>query len=222
MAFNDIHNYSQSQLRNFIVELIKTNQPVPTFEDILACAKRDKVYMTDPEKQKIFDLYVDVLLFKLLGKECWDTAVRHYNCPTDKIDPKDVTSGEYIRVSSEAMVVAIFKNCLDKWKYIADCHKKIPRLIKKTRNSRSILLRARRANRSGVVGMRRAASTMPTLQSKSTRQELRSMSRRWKKLAYNVCVPSMESRIVMLRRKARSASVRRRRKRRWKLMTPST
>ena len=131
MAFNDIRNYSQAQLRDFIVELIKSNRPVPTVEDVLACAKRDVAYMTDPEKQKIFDLYVDVLLFKLLGKECWDTVVRHYHCPTDQIDPKDVTKGEYIRVSSEAMVVAIFKNCLDKWKYIADCHKKNTKVDRK-------------------------------------------------------------------------------------------
>ena len=124
IAFNENRNYCQSQLRDFIVERSKTDQYVPTYEDVVACAKRDPTYMTDPKKQEIFDLYVDVLLFKALGKECWDTAVRHYNCPTDQIDPKDVTTGEYIRVSSEAMVVAIFKNCEKKWKYIVECHQK--------------------------------------------------------------------------------------------------
>ena len=107
-----------------MAERINSDLPVPTLEDVLTCAKRDISYHTDPEKQKMFDLYVDVLLFKLLGKDSWDTCFRHYHCPSDLIDPKDVTSGEYIRVSSEAMLVSFFKNCYSKWKYIADCHKK--------------------------------------------------------------------------------------------------
>ena len=134
MAFNDNRNYSQAQLRDYIVELIKSDSFVPSYADVLACAKRDKTYMTDPEKQKIFDLCVDVLLFKVLGKDCWDTAVRHYNCPTDQIDPKDVTSGEFVRVSSEAMVVAIFKNCEKKWEYIAECHQKNKKVDRKHKN----------------------------------------------------------------------------------------
>ena len=123
MAFNETRNYAQARLRDFVVEQIKANRLVPTYEDVLACAKRDPAYMTDPAKQEIFNMYVDILLFHLLGKESWDTFVRHYHCPSDLIDPKDVTQGQYVRVSSEAMVVAFFKNCFKKWEYVAKCHK---------------------------------------------------------------------------------------------------
>ena len=123
MAFNETRNYAQARLRDFVVEQIKANRLVPTYEDVLACAKRDPAYMTDPAKQEIFDMYVDILLFHLLGKESWDTFVRHYHCPSNLIDPKDVTQGQYVRVSSEAMVVAFFKNCFKKWEYVAKCHK---------------------------------------------------------------------------------------------------
>ena len=63
MAFNDARKHSESQLWcAFVVDTLEAKGFDPTFEDVLACAKRDPSYMNNPAKQKTFDLHVDVLL----------------------------------------------------------------------------------------------------------------------------------------------------------------
>lgn len=115
ISMNEVRNYAQSRIRDWVVERLVAKKPVPMPVQVMECAMRKIEYHTDPEKQKIFDLYHDELLFKVLGREHWDWWVRHYN-PISGLKDDGSNLVEY---GSEAFLVALFENCWEKWQTIA-------------------------------------------------------------------------------------------------------
>lgn len=117
LAMNDVRNYAQSQLRAFIVERRLKGQWVPTPEQIRKCALRDESILTDEKMQEVFAMYHDSLLFKVCGKEHWDSWMRWYNTISG---PKGNVEGAEpnVSINTEAFLVATYENCDDKWKLI--------------------------------------------------------------------------------------------------------
>ena len=109
LAMNDVRNYAQSQLRGLIVDRQVKNQWVPTPAQVKACALRDPTFHTDPNNQKIFDFYHDELIFRIVGKDHWDTWTRYYKT----IQPS-------ITVNTEAFLVALYENCWIKWDMLVE------------------------------------------------------------------------------------------------------
>lgn len=118
-AMNECRNYAQSQLRGCIVERIHADLPVPTPEEILNCAIRDDDFLADESNHWVMDFYVDVLIFRVVGKQHWDTDVRHYNT----VSSLNGDGKPRIYISTEALLVAIYENCWTKWQYLADLKK---------------------------------------------------------------------------------------------------
>ena len=123
VALNDLRNYAQSQLRSFVTGRLMLGQDVPTPEQVLDCACREPYLHEQADKHWIMEMYWDVLLFKVVGKEHWDSWVRHYAC-ISTAKPQDPRAKLFIQVTSEAFLVACYQNCYDKWLYIVEEKKK--------------------------------------------------------------------------------------------------
>ena len=121
-AYLKAHNYAQSQLRSYIVDRMERDLKVPTPEQIILCAKRDPSMMTE-ENQWIFDMYVDVLLFKVIGKHHWDDKYRHYMTVSEATIGQDDDAPPCITVSTEAYLCLQYLNCFKRWKHLAACRK---------------------------------------------------------------------------------------------------
>lgn len=116
LSYNELRNSAQANLRGWAIARLQKGEDLPEPSQILDCATREPEYHTDPEKQKIFDLYHDELLFKVVGKEHWDTWMRHYGTISEA--RPSPTSSPYISVNTEGFLVALYTNCHDKWKLI--------------------------------------------------------------------------------------------------------
>ena len=139
MAMNNVRNYAQSQLRNWVVEALMkggaVGQGVPNPEQVKLCALRDKSIITDPKMKRIFDIYHDVLLFKVVGKEHWDDWIRHYKTISGAVHDSDKTN-PCITINTEAFLVAVYENCWTKWLCIVEEKKKYGRADKKREDAR--------------------------------------------------------------------------------------
>ena len=120
LAMNDIRNYAQAGLRKFIVERLTSGQWVPTPTEVLDCALRNEEFHTEPANHKIFDMYADHLLFKVVGKDHWDTWMRYYGPISSAKPANDPQADPYISVGTEAFLVACYENCYVKWECIAE------------------------------------------------------------------------------------------------------
>ena len=118
-AMNDQRNYAQSQLRTFITARMMFDQRVPTPQQVLDCATREPYLHEEEDKHWIMEMYHDDLLFKVVGKEHWDSWVRHYAC-ISTAKPTDPEGKLFIQVTTEAFLVACYQNCYDKWLYIVE------------------------------------------------------------------------------------------------------
>jgi hypothetical protein len=129
-GLNEARNYAQSQCRTKAQKLLGLGKYLPTPEEVLVCAMRGDVGKTD-QTMGIFDLYVDELIFCILGKPNWDVRFRYHGCISTTYDPS--WSGDVRRVSigSEAFLVLMFENCYDKWQYMME-----EKLAKRTPNKK--------------------------------------------------------------------------------------
>jgi hypothetical protein len=122
VGLNEIRNYTQGQLRDAVVNMMVSGEKVPTPEQLEMCALRDPK-LNEKENQWIFDVYVDVFLFKIIGK-VWDGNVRHYKT----IGSAKVGSGKDAKPSissgTEAFCVAVYKNYMKRWTYMAECRRR--------------------------------------------------------------------------------------------------
>ena len=123
VALNDQRNYAQSQLRNYVTNRLMLNQQVPTPAQVLDCATREPYLHQKADKHWIMEMYWDVLLFKVVGKEHWDSWIRHYAC-ISSAKPPEPGAKLFLQVTTEAFLVACYENCFDKWLYIVEEKKK--------------------------------------------------------------------------------------------------
>ena len=121
VSLTDIRNYVQGQIRDFIVPLMVDGKPVPTPEQVFKCATRDPE-MSKEENHWIMEMYWDSLLFKVVGKEYWDPNKRHYSLISTAKRSDGVNL--CIHEGTEAILVAIYTNCWERWQYMAECKRK--------------------------------------------------------------------------------------------------
>lgn len=120
-AMNDVRNYAQSQLRDWVVTQTEAGKLVPTAEQVRKCALRDKEFLDTEEGMEIFAIYHDVLLRKVVGKHHWNDWIRHYSTISSA---KHKNGDPCIAVNTEALLVALFDNCRLKWGCILEQRKK--------------------------------------------------------------------------------------------------
>jgi hypothetical protein len=120
-GINEARNYAQSQLRNYVVDTLAAGGRVPTPEEVFDCATREPYLHEQEDKHWIFDCYHDVLLFRVVGKDFWDTGMRHYNTIAKAVLP--VSKKPAIPVIIEAFLVVLFENCYPKWVVLANLKK---------------------------------------------------------------------------------------------------
>ena len=118
MGLNSARNYANSQLRSSMVARIKSGQPVPTIAEIKDCALRAKYLHDDPDKHWIFEFYWDDILFRIVGKDHWDTYVRHCSTISQAILPN--YEKNCITAGTEAFAVALYENCFDRFHLIVE------------------------------------------------------------------------------------------------------
>ena len=119
-GLTDIRNYAQGQVRDLIVQHLKDGKQVPTPEQIKMCALRDPK-MAEEKNQWIFEMYWDELLFKVVGKEYWDSNIRHYQLISSAKRGPEEDAKPCISSGTEAFLVTIYQNAYARWVYIGEC-----------------------------------------------------------------------------------------------------
>jgi hypothetical protein len=118
-GFNEVRNYSQSNVRSEIVGRRISGKWVPTMEQILDCATREEYLGDTEEGKKLFAYYWDVLLMKVAGKKHWDKPIRYHNTISGAVHADRVEHKECITTATEAFLYLLFENCEQKWIHLA-------------------------------------------------------------------------------------------------------
>ena len=121
ISLNDCRNYAGSQLRSCMVNRITSDRDVPTPAEILDCATREPYLHEDDTKHWIMEFYWNDILFRIVGKDHWDTYIRHYNTISGAHIPG--MDKPCITVGTEAFAVALYQNCYDRFHLIAEQQK---------------------------------------------------------------------------------------------------
>ena len=101
-----------------IVEVLGTESTVLD----LGYSRHRLARLDDPKKHWIFEFCWDDILFRIVGKDHWDTYVRHYSTISQAILPN--YEKNCIAVGTEAFAVALYENCFDRFHLIVEQQKK--------------------------------------------------------------------------------------------------
>jgi hypothetical protein len=92
-------------------------------EEIEKIVKRDKEFLATDDGKDAFEFYHDEILKCVACKEHWDNKFRqHYTISEARHDLDKVTGRKLLCIPSkfEGFVLILFKNCNEKWKFIAE------------------------------------------------------------------------------------------------------
>ena len=97
--------------------------PLVGVEEIEKIVKRDKEFLATDDGKDAFEFYHDEILKCVACKEHWDNKFRqHYTISEARHDLDKVTGRKLLCIPSkfEGFVLILFKNCNEKWKFIAE------------------------------------------------------------------------------------------------------
>ena len=121
VAHNDVRNYGQQQVTNFIVKLRMDEGNVfcPNADDVIKCISRDQEFLNTDEGKECFDFMVDVLLPKVCGAGVWLPNYRY--TATISAATHAVSNKPCITPSTEAFLGLMFEGCDQRWDFMAEC-----------------------------------------------------------------------------------------------------
>ena len=120
-CLNQIRSYFLGQVRAEWVKCKNSSKNCMSVQQMWDCVTREEYIFNTKEARELFAKYVDVWLFKIVGKHHWDKHIRH-NQTVSLAEHHDSDQNKAcINPGTEAFLFLVYEGGQSKWPYNVEC-----------------------------------------------------------------------------------------------------